>query len=104
LRETKSQDTQHLSWETLMGEKTQPNFLNIDSQYNAKKINQNNREYPTLSNAPLSSFFSQVQLSKLAHLMSEWVSEQMRRYPPLFIPAGRRWKGVTSLDMAYFSS
>jgi hypothetical protein len=54
-----------------MGEKTQQNFLNIDSQYNAKTINQNTREYPTLSNVPLSSFFSQLQLSKLAHLMIE---------------------------------
>jgi hypothetical protein len=71
MRETQSQDTQHLSWETLMGEKTQQNFLNIDSQYNAKTINQNTREYPTLSNAPLSSFFSQLKLSKIAHLMSE---------------------------------
>jgi hypothetical protein len=71
MRETQSQDTQHLSWETLMGEKTQQNFLNIDSQYNAKTINQDTREYPTLSNAPLSSFFSQLQRSKLAHFMSE---------------------------------
>ena len=54
MRETQSQDTQHLSWETLMGEETQQNFLNIDSQYNAKTINQNTREYPRLSNVPLS--------------------------------------------------
>jgi len=54
-----------------MGEKTKKNFPNIDSQYNDKTKNQNTREYPTLRNVPLSSFFSQRQLSKLAHLMSE---------------------------------
>jgi hypothetical protein len=51
--------------ETLMGRKPNKNFLNIGSQYNAKTINQNNREYTTLSNAPLSSFFSQLQLPNL---------------------------------------
>jgi hypothetical protein len=60
-----SQDTQHFSWETLMGEKTQQNFLNIDSQYKAKTINQNTREYPTLRNVSLSFFFSQMQLPNL---------------------------------------
>jgi hypothetical protein len=60
-----SQDTQHLSWETLMGRKPSKNFLNIDNQYNAKTVNQNTREYATLSNAPLSSFFSQLQLPNL---------------------------------------
>jgi hypothetical protein len=30
LRNTQSQETHHLSWETLMGMKTQQNFLIID--------------------------------------------------------------------------
>jgi hypothetical protein len=60
-----------------MGEKTQQNLLNIDSQYNAKIIKKNTREYPTLSNAPLSSFFSQLQLSKLALLMRECDNEAL---------------------------
>ena len=57
-----------------MGEKTQQNFLDIDSQYNAKKLNQNTREYPTLSNVPLSSFFFQLQLPNLrTWWVNEWV-------------------------------
>ena len=36
MRNTQSQDTQHLSLETIMGEKTHQNFHNIDCQYNAK--------------------------------------------------------------------
>jgi hypothetical protein len=54
-----------------MGEKTQQNFLNIDNQYNAKTVNQNTREYPTLINgALLSSFFQQLETAasfKLVH-------------------------------------
>ena len=52
------------------GRKPNKNFLNIDSQYNANTINQNTREYPTLSNAPLSSFFRQLETAasfKFAH-------------------------------------
>jgi hypothetical protein len=52
------------------GIKPNKNFLNIDSQYNAKTINQNTREYPTMRNAPLSSFFQQLEIAtsfKLAH-------------------------------------
>ena len=63
-----------------MGEKTQQNFINIDSQYNSKTIKKNTREYPTLINAPLSSFFSQLQLSKLAHLMSKWENEALTSF------------------------
>ena len=51
-----------------MGEKTQQNFLNIDSQYNAKTINQNTREYPTLSNLFL---LLPTTTTKLAHWMNE---------------------------------
>jgi hypothetical protein len=69
LRETQSQDTQHLSWETLLGKKTQQK-LNIDSQYNAKAINQNTKEYPILSNAPLFLLLP-TAATKLAHWMSE---------------------------------
>jgi hypothetical protein len=39
-RNTITRVHKHLSWETLKGKKTQQNFLNIDSQYNAKIMNQ----------------------------------------------------------------
>jgi hypothetical protein len=53
-----------------MGEKTKKHFFNIDSKYNAKAINQNSREYTTLSNALLFLLLS-TAATKIVHLMSE---------------------------------
>jgi hypothetical protein len=44
-RNTITRVHKHLSWETLKEKKTQQNFLNIDSQYNAKIMNQTTHKF-----------------------------------------------------------
>jgi hypothetical protein len=45
-----------------MGKKSQQNFLNIDSQYNAKKMNQTTQKFLSqgCASLSLSSFFRQL--------------------------------------------
>jgi hypothetical protein len=53
-RNTITRVHKHLSWETLKGKKTHQNFLNIDSQSNAKIMSQTPQKFLSQGCASLS--------------------------------------------------
>ena len=72
-RNTITRVYKHLSWETLKGKKTQQKFLNIDSQYNAKRINQTLQK--VLSQVMRLSLFLLLQLQLQTCALDDRMSE-----------------------------